>query len=148
MESVPSVVRDVLEKRSSLEHEICELGELAETLLNRPRATDSEITRVDGILQEIDRELRELVEIKKSNGFFQELLDAAPEAQHTIDVLMRDHDDLLHALSQMREELPQAEHSLTVRRHLHGWIRRFREFDSREITLLQSVWSVDVGAVD
>ena len=51
-------------------------------------------------------------------------------------------------LTQMRQELPQADHRQAMRRHLHGWIKRFREFDSREITLLQNVWNVDFGAGD
>lgn len=148
MESVPSVVRDVLDKRSSLERQICALGKLAETLLSHPRATDTEVTRVDNILKEIDCDLRELIELKTSNGFFKEILDFAPQAQHTVEQLMKDHDQLLAELSQMRDELPQTTHSLTVRKHLHGWIQRFREFDSREITLLQNVWNVDVGAAD
>ncbi len=148
MGRVPSVVHDVLAKRSSLERQIRELAESAEVILDHVQATDSEVTRVENILREIDRELRELVDIKKSTAFFKELLDVAPESQHTVDVLLKDHDKLIVDLSRIREELSRTDHSLTVRKHLHGWIQRFREFDSREITLLQNVWSVDVGAAD
>jgi hypothetical protein len=130
------------------EHQIRELGELAETLLSHVRATDSEITRVDNILGEVDREFRELIGIKKSSGFFEKLIEVSPESTHTVDTLMKDHERLLAELTQMRGELPQADHCQTVRRHLHGWIKRFREFDSREITLLQNVWNVDFGGGD
>ena len=148
MAKIPNAVQDVLNQRLTFEGHIRQLGALAETLLSHQRATDSEITRVDNILCEIDREFREVVAIKKSSGFFETLLELSPESKHTVDVIMKDHEQLLVELANMRKELPQADHCQTVRKHLHGWIERFRGFDSREITLLQNVWNVDVGAAD
>jgi hypothetical protein len=145
---VPSVVRDVLDRRSSLERQVCELGDLAETILNHARGTDTEVIRATGILDEIERELRELIELKSARGYFNAVLDVAPQAKHTIEVLMNDHQKLLADLSKMREQLPPGDHFLTVRKELHGWIQRFHEIDSREIALLQNVWNVDVGISD
>ena len=145
---VPTAVRAFLNRRTTLENRITLLSELAADVLDREPIHEADLERVAAVLSEIEEDLAELIELKQTDGFFSEILSASPESQHTVDQLMEDHRSLLADMRHMQNELSNADHGPSVRRLLHGWVTRFQELDSREIGLLQKIWSVDVGATD
>ena len=148
MAGTPNVVRSVLDRRTTLENRIGLLSDLAEDVLGRASVSENDLDRVRAVLSEIEEDLSELIKVKKTDGFFREILSASPESQHTVDQLMEDYYSLHSDMQRLRTELSDFDHWPTARRLLHGWVTRFRELDSREIGLLQKVWNVDVGATD
>lgn len=147
--NTPDVIHNVVEKRIALRRVIRSLCEVAEfQLKTTSRPTSDRIEHVEEMIHDMSEELAELIELKKTDRFFAEILQQAPERQHTVDQIMKDYEQLLVDLERMKEELSQTDHAPTVRRLLHGWLTRFLGMDSREVTLLQEVWNVDIGSMD
>lgn len=87
---------------------------------------------------------------ERRGGFFEAVVGAAPRHASRVEELRAEHAELLEQLAAVRGAIqaPYKEASAEVLERVAAWVKRMRDHEKREGSLIQDAFNRDVGAGD
>ena len=142
------IVDSINQRRAALREHIAWLCNVVETKIEHDHISDQLKKQVQTMIQKIAADFDELMQLRRQDDFYDSIVEKSPPAQHTVDQLCIDYDQLATELPQISDQLTHEDHALKTRKRLHRWLVRLNLLDHREYDLLQKVWNTDIGAAD
>jgi len=85
---------------------------------------------------------------EEQNGYLDVVRKREPQMERTIEALHDEHRQLLLSLNVLLEEARATGGTESFRERVRAWVRRVRQHESRENSLVQDAFTTDIGPED